>query len=50
MKFIYQNNIDNTDLKSNNLGTFIEGNKEALSKQDNVCMICDKVFNKDISR
>lgn len=50
MKFIYQNNIDNTDLKSNNLSTFIEGNKEALSKQDNVCMICDKVFNKDISR
>ena len=50
MKFIYQNNTDNTDLKSNNLGTFIEGNKEALSKQDNVCMICDKVFNKDISR
>ena len=50
MKFIYQNNIDNTDLKSNNLGTFIEGNKEALSKQEKVCMICDKVFNKDISR
>lgn len=50
MKFIYKNNIDNTDLKSNNLDVFIEGNKEALSKQEKVCMICDKVFNKDISR
>lgn len=50
MKFIYQNNTDNKDLKSNNLDIFIEDNKEALSKQEKVCMICDKVFNKDISR